>query len=147
MRAALFVFVLLFPVFASAAERGDTALFIGDEVCQWAKANASAAVSPNGGGYKPGETVDGKPVAPADIQPPGEVRMENDTQNLLRQITIEITSDIAMHLGIPNSLIRQRLTVGAVEMNAQGEPTVNGQKLVDPDPDAWVDACNQALGK
>lgn len=119
----------------SELSMNSTTFFIGNEVCQWAAKNTPD----DDVAYQPGVDVDGNAVAPAAADAPSYV---ND--QLMRQISIDLTGDLALQLGIPNDLIRQRLNVGTVEIDEDGQPTINGEPLNDPDPASWQAACDQA---
>lgn len=141
MRFPFLIPLLMLPVVAHASSInrsvGDTSLFIGEEVCKWAETNAPVEDA----AYEGGVDVEGKPVAPASMAAQREQALAD---RLLRKITIEITSDLAVQLGMPEKLIRQRLMVGTVEVDDENNLTVNGEPLVNPDPAAWVEACEQS---
>jgi len=137
---ALSLFSALVPAAAFASDQakpGESSLFIGQEICKWAVEHApDADVS-----YRGGVDVNGNPVAAASM---AEQRDRALAEKILRRINIELTSDLARQLGIPPKVIRQQLNVGTVEIDENGEMTVNGEPLVNPDPSAWVEACAQA---
>lgn len=115
----------------------NTSLFIGEEVCKWARMRTPAGHA----AYEGGVDVHGKPVAPASI---ADERERMIAERLLRKISIEITSDLAVQLGMPEKLIQQRLTVGTIEVDENDQLTINGEPLVKPDASAWAEACAQA---
>lgn len=115
----------------------ESKLFIGPEVCRWAvEHTADSDVA-----YKGGVDVDGNPVAPASM---GELRQQALGSQLLKEMNIELTSDLAAQLGIPERIAHQRINVGTVEIDENEQLSINGEPLTNPDPAAWVAACGQA---
>lgn len=144
MHRLLFVALLLVSFAAFAQQlRGDTTLFIGQEVCQW----ATEHVPDSDVAYQGGVDVDGNQVAPADAPALSiaEQQQQEINSRLLRQMTLQLTSDLATQLGIPDKMAQETLNVGTVEMDSLDRPTINGVPLVNPDPHAWQAACDQAV--
>jgi len=138
MRILAFCLAMLLPLATHAAETARKAtFFVGEEVCNWAIEH----MPEDDVAYTPGVDVAGNPVVPAS---PDQQRVARITDHMLREVNIELTSDIARQLGIPPNLIRQRLNVGTIEVDDQNRLTVNGELLVEPDAAAWHEACELA---
>lgn len=143
MRNLALLALLCMPTAAYATsahmQMNNSTLFIGEEVCKW----ATAHVPDDDVAYQAGVDGEGNQVAPATVTN----QYQGAGEDLFRQINIELTSDIAQQLGIPEKLIEQNLNVGTIEVDDFDRPTINGQPLVDPDPTAWQEACEQSINR
>jgi len=97
-------------------------------------------VPPPGVAYQPGVDVNGRPVAPADVD--GDRRLK-----LRESIPVVITDDLRKQFGLPEDspLFDANAFVGIVELRLSDHRlTFNGVELSDRESDALAAVCRDA---
>jgi hypothetical protein len=87
--------------------------------------------------YKPGVDVQGRAVAPADLNPAPAIRVPDS-------IVFDVAADLR-RFGIPNSspLFQPHLGLGAIRVERDGRAFFNGQPLESPEIAALRELCRQ----
>jgi hypothetical protein len=110
----IILMVFLMPAHAAHAQ---SVVIINEADCDRLVAHVAAP----GVAYTPGVDVNGRAVAPADLNGAPDIRVPD-------VITIPVTIDLATRLGIPVSFLA-RPTVGEVQVSRDGRASFNGEPL------------------
>ncbi len=97
-------------------------------------------VADPGVAYEPGVDVDGRPVVPADLGEPPEIKLPDE-------IVIAITVDIDKRFNIPPTpdLFRPEATIGTVIVKRDGRAYFNGEPLTSEERHALATACQKQV--
>jgi len=88
--------------------------------------------------YQPGVDVDGDAVAPADLEPTGQIAVPE-------VISFPLTIDLSERLGLPADTLA-RTVIGDIEVTADGRVTFNGQPLTSDEQHELAQKC-QHVGR
>ncbi len=110
---------------------------VSPEACRWAVAHTpSADVA-----YKPGVTIDGRPVAPADLD---ETTSPITATLTTQPILIPITREIVNKMGLSGQVFKAEALIGQISVSPDGKLSFNGQPLSAPNQAELALLCQNA---